>query len=88
MNQIIECVANVSEGRNTTVLDALSQAIQGVMGVGLLDHHADRDHHRSVFTFAGKPTAVIQAAYELTRSSVSHIDLRAHIGQPPKGGSS
>ena len=86
MPQIIECVANVSEGRKASVLNALSQSIKGVPEVVLLDHHSDGDHHRSVFTFAGKPNAVIQAAFKLVQTAIPLIDLRTHTGEHPRVG--
>jgi len=86
MHQIIECVANVSEGRNAPILDILRQSIQGVKGVALLDRHTDWDHHRTVFTFAGQPSAVVQAAYELVRTAIPLIDLHTHAGEHPRVG--
>ena len=86
MQQIIECAANVSEGRDATVLDALTKAIQAVKDVGLLDRHTDWDHHRSVFTFAGRPEAVIQAAFELIQTAMPLIDLNTHRGEHPRVG--
>ncbi|UCE62908.1 MAG: glutamate formimidoyltransferase [Nitrospirota bacterium] len=86
MQQIIECVANVSEGRDATVLDALTNAIRGVTDVRLLDRHTDWDHHRSVFTFAGRPEAVIQAVFELVQTALPLIDLNTHRGEHPRVG--
>ena len=65
MNSINECVANVSEGRDARIVNTLENAIQSVTGVALLDRHVDPDHHRSVFTFAGNPEAVTEAAFQL-----------------------
>lgn len=86
MQSIIECVANVSEGRDAAVLDALTQAILAIPNVGLLDRHTDWDHHRSVFTFAGRPEAVTQAAFQLIQKAVPLIDLNIHHGEHPRVG--
>ena len=86
MQQIIECVANVSEGRDAGVLHALTKTVQGIQGVRLLDRHADWDHHRSVFTFAGRAEAVMQAAFDLTQAALPLIDLNTHKGQHPRVG--
>jgi len=86
MQQIIECVANVSEGRDATVLEALTNAILAVTEARLLDRHTDWDHHRSVFTFGGRPEAVIQAAFELIQIAVPLIDLNTHRGEHPRVG--
>ena len=86
MNPIIECVANVSEGRDADVLQALENGLQSVREVALLDRHADPDHHRSVFTFAGPPEAVTLAAFELIQTAVPLIDLNNHHGNHPRVG--
>lgn len=83
---LVECVPNVSEGRNTKVLDTLASAIEAVQGVALLDRHTDADHHRSVFTFAGDPHAVAQAAFACIQRAVSLLDIRKHRGVHPRVG--
>jgi glutamate formiminotransferase len=78
----IECVVNVSEGRDQGVLTELADAA----GPALLDLHRDPDHHRSVFTLAGEAEQVSQAARELARASVARLDLRTHRGVHPRQG--
>ena len=58
MDKWVECIPNISEGRDKAVLDAIRAAVETTPGVYLLDDSADPDHHRSVFTFAGAPSAV------------------------------
>jgi glutamate formiminotransferase len=77
---VLECVPNVSEGRDNARLDALSAAC----GSALLDRHVDRDHHRAVFTLAG-PDAE-DAARALARAVASQLDLRTHAGAHPRLG--
>jgi glutamate formiminotransferase len=55
---LLECVPNVSEGRDARVIDALAGAIRRVTTVKLANVHTDPDHHRSVFTILGSPPAV------------------------------
>ncbi|HJR76423.1 MAG TPA: glutamate formimidoyltransferase [Nitrospiraceae bacterium] len=86
MKQIVECVANFSEGRNPETVRALVIAIQSVPGVAVLDETMDRDHHRSVVTFAGRPFSVAEAAFQATRIAAGLIDLRVHEGQHPRIG--
>ena len=86
MKPLIECVPNVSEGRNSKILDGLQEAIKTVKGVALLDVHTDPDHHRSVLTFAGYPQAVIQAAFQLVNVATTLIDVTAHCGEHPRVG--
>jgi len=77
---VLECVPNVSEGRDDARLDSLSAAC----GAALLDRHVDRDHHRSVFTLAGPD--VEHAARALARAVASQVDLRTHAGAHPRLG--
>ncbi len=78
----LECVANVSEGRDQRVLRELA----GACGDVLLDLHSDLDHHRSVFTLAGPPDAVQEAARSLARMAVEVLDLSGHDGAHPRFG--
>ena len=86
VDRIIECVPNFSEGRNQTTVRALVRAVESVPGVWLLDHTMDRDHHRSVLSFAGEPDAVAEAAFRAIRVATDLIDLRKHKGVPPRVG--
>jgi glutamate formiminotransferase len=77
-----ECVVNVSEGRDTVVLESLARAA----GENLLDLHSDADHHRSVFTVAGRPSDVAEAVRSLARETVRSIDINTHEGAHPRVG--
>ena len=81
----LECVPNVSEGRDGGVLRRLGEAVDHA-GARLVDVHSDVDHHRSVFTFLGAPDAVERAALALGRLAVELIDLRRHAGVHPRIG--
>ena len=83
---ILECVPNVSEGRDRRVLERLAQSIRRVTGVTLADVHADPDHHRSVFTFLGAPVDVERAALNLAETVFAHVDMRRHHGVHPRIG--
>jgi glutamate formiminotransferase / 5-formyltetrahydrofolate cyclo-ligase len=78
-------VPNVSEGRDTAVLDAIGEAFTAG-GARLLDRHADPDHHRSVFTLAGEPGTLAQAVVSGAREAVARIDLTRHKGEHPRVG--
>jgi glutamate formiminotransferase len=82
---VIECVPNVSEGRNAAVIEAIAAALRST-GARLLDLHTDADHHRSVFTLAGSSAAVEDAALVLATECVARIDLRQHHGVHPRMG--
>ncbi len=86
MRKLIECVPNISEGRDQRVLDAIAEAIRAVPGVRLADIHADPDHHRSVFTFLGPPEAVEAAALAMAVRALELIDMRQHRGVHPRIG--
>jgi glutamate formiminotransferase len=82
---ILECVPNVSEGRDRALIRALADAVESA-GARLLDVHADVDHHRSVYTFLGEAPAVTAAALALARRAIDAIDLRRHRGVHPRIG--
>lgn len=74
---MLQCVVNISEGRDRAVIDAIASAAGG----DVLDVHIDADHHRSVLTLIGEdaPRAVAGAAVE-------RLDLRVHQGAHPRIG--
>ena len=86
MPPLIECVPNVSEGRDRGVIDALGAAISSVAGVTLLDVDPGADTNRTVFTFVGAPDAVGEAAVRLARRAHDLIDMSAHHGAHPRIG--
>ncbi|THJ24002.1 MAG: glutamate formimidoyltransferase [Nitrospira sp. CG24E] len=86
MDRIVECVPNFSEGRDRTTVHALAHAVESVPGIRLLDQTLDRDHHRSVLSFAGEPDAVAEAAFRAIRVATDLIDLRKHNGVHPRVG--
>jgi glutamate formiminotransferase len=83
---VLECVPNVSEGRDRRVVEAIADAVRGVPGVRLLDVHMDADHHRSVLTFLGAPEAVERAAVDLAAAVFARVDMRGHRGAHPRIG--
>ncbi|MEO6203379.1 MAG: glutamate formimidoyltransferase [Nitrospirales bacterium] len=86
MDRLVECVPNVSEGRDKAVLALLTECIQSVPDVSLLDLHVDPDHHRSVFTLVGEPTALATALFQFIQEAQHGIDLRRHHGEHPRIG--
>ncbi len=79
---VLECVVNVSEGRDTEVVAAIARAGSDA----LLDVHTDPDHHRSVLTLAGPGARLEDAVRAVARATVQHIDLRHHDGVHPRLG--
>ena len=82
----VECVPNVSEGRDAGLIEALAAAADGVPGAALLDRHVDPDHHRTVLTVAGEPEAVSEAVFRAAALAVERIDLTRHAGVHPRIG--
>src|SRR5512144_552167 len=86
MPTIIECVPNISEGRDRASIDAIAAAVRGVTGVRLLDVSSDASHNRSVLTFVGDGGAVRRAVAALFEAAIARIDLRRHQGEHPRMG--
>ncbi len=83
---LVECVPNVSEGRDRARIEAFAAAVRATPDVTLMDVHADPDHHRAVYSFAGPPDAVEAAALSLAARVIGTLDLRSHQGVHPRIG--
>jgi glutamate formiminotransferase/formiminotetrahydrofolate cyclodeaminase len=83
---LVECVPNVSEGRDPGVIAALSAAIRSVTPVCLLHVDAGADANRTVFTFAGPPERVGDAALALAHAVATQVDMRRQSGAHPRLG--
>lgn len=86
MKQIVECVPNFSEGRDSGVIDQITSAIKKVAGVELLDVDPGRDTNRTVVTFAGSPAGVEEAAFQAIKKAAELIDMSRHNGAHPRMG--
>ncbi|MBQ3849133.1 MAG: glutamate formimidoyltransferase [Clostridia bacterium] len=86
MAKIVECVPNISEGRNPEVVEAVVNEIRKVPGVTLLDYSSDASHNRSVLTFFGDPERVADAAVAVAKKAAELIDLTKHQGAHPRMG--
>ena len=84
--QIIECVPNFSEGRNLNVIKQITDSIETVKGVKLLDVDPGEATNRTVVTFVGEPDAVVEAAYRGVCKAGQLIDMRHHHGAHPRMG--
>ena len=78
--KIVECVPNISEGRNPEIYNAVAQAAASVAGVELLDVDPGQETNRTVITFVGEPDAVIEGAFQLVVKARELIDMRTHQG--------
>lgn len=82
----VECVPNISEGRNPAVVAQCVNAVASVQGVKVLNYTSDYDHNRSVITFIGTPEGVEEAAVRLCKKAAELIDLTMHSGEHPRMG--
>jgi glutamate formiminotransferase len=80
--ELLECVINLSEGRDTATLSAIGRTA----GPYLLDLHSDGDHHRSVLTLAGAPAELAEAVRSVAQATLAAVDLRSHRGAHPRFG--
>ena len=86
MNRILECVPNFSEGRNPAVIKEITNVIERVDGVKLLDVDPGKATNRTVVTFAGSPEQVVEAAFQAIKKAAEVIDMRFHTGEHPRFG--
>ena len=84
--RIIECVPNFSEGRDKNVIKAITDAIESVEGVRLLDVDPGEATNRTVVTFVGSPEDVVEAAFRGVRRAAELIDMSRHHGAHPRMG--
>lgn len=86
MKQLIECVPNFSEGRDMTIIKQITDQIESVEGVKLLDVDPGKATNRTVVTFVGEPEAVLEAAFLAVKRASEVIDMRTHKGEHPRFG--
>ena len=84
--QLIECVPNISEGRDSKIIETVSQIVETVEGVKLLDVDPGKATNRTVITFVGEPLPVIEAAFRLIKKASELIDMSKHTGEHPRFG--
>lgn len=84
--RLIECVPNFSEGRDRAVIKQITDAIESVEGVRLLDVDPGEATNRTVVTFVGDPESVQEAAFRGVRKAAELIDMSKHHGAHPRMG--
>lgn len=84
--RLLECVPNISEGKDQEKITSIAEEVKRHKGVKLLDISSDKDHNRSVFTFIGEPAAVKSAASSMALKAIELIDMRVHRGGHPRLG--
>jgi glutamate formiminotransferase/formiminotetrahydrofolate cyclodeaminase len=86
MEKIVECVPNFSEGKDKSIINAISAAVESIDGVKLLDVDPGADFNRTVFTFVGEPEPVLEAAFQAAKVGLALIDMSKHKGEHARMG--
>ncbi|MGE5427901.1 MAG: glutamate formimidoyltransferase [Methylococcaceae bacterium] len=86
MKQLIECVPNFSEGRDEKIISQITDAIQSVEGIKLLNVDPGKATNRTVVTFVGEPYQVVEAAFQGAKMASKLIDMSKHKGEHPRFG--
>src|SRR5919204_3761442 len=86
MSKLIECVPNFSDGRDQNVIRQITDAIESVDGVALLDVDPGASTNRTVVTFVGSPDATVEAAFCAIKKAAELIDMHKHKGAHPRMG--
>ena len=86
VSQLVECVPNISEGRDQEKIDLIVDAVRKIPGCTILGVEPDHDYHRTVITFAGSPKDVVSGAIALIEASIEHLDMQNHEGEHPRLG--
>jgi len=86
MSRLIECVPNFSEGRDMGIIKQITDTIEAVEGVMLLDVDPGKDTNRTVVTMVGEPEQVIEAAFNAIKRASELIDMSKHQGEHPRMG--
>ena len=84
--QIIECVPNISEGRDLKKIKTIANVVTEVEGIKLLDIDPGKATNRTVITFVGEPEQVIEAAFKLIKKASELIDMSKQTGEHPRFG--
>ena len=85
-DQLIECVPNFSEGNDMNIIKQITNEIESVEGVKLLNVDPGKATNRTVVTFVGNPQAVIDAAFLAIKKASELIDMSKHKGEHPRMG--
>src|SRR2546427_5408308 len=86
MKKLIECVPNFSEGREQNVIRQITDAIESIDGVSLLDVDPGASTNRTVVTFVGDPASAVEAAFRAIKKAAELIDMRGQKGAHPRMG--
>lgn len=84
--KLIECVPNFSEGRDSSLIKQITDVIEAIEGVKLIDVDPGKATNRTVVTFVGTPDEVVEAAFRAVAKAKELIDMSKHHGAHPRFG--
>lgn len=82
----ILCEVNISEGRNLQTIEQVKETILNTQEIKIIDIDSDKDHNRTVFTYIGEPTIMLEATKKLADKAIELIDMTKHQGSHPRMG--
>ncbi|EGC36019.1 hypothetical protein DICPUDRAFT_54842 [Dictyostelium purpureum] len=86
VDALVECVPNFSEGRDQSIIDAISKSIRDTPGCTLLDVDPGKSTNRTVYTFVGCPKSIVDGAVNAAKTAFKLIDMTKHHGEHPRMG--
>lgn len=86
MKKIVESIPNISEGRNSELVEKIVDEVRKTKDCILMDYSMDKDHNRSVITYMGTLEGVEEASIKIAKKAAELIDLRTHKGEHPRVG--
>jgi len=86
MMKLVECVPNISEGRDAAKIKQVTDVVEKFEGVKLLDVDPGKATNRTVITIVGEPQKVVEAAFQLIKKAQEVIDMSVHSGEHPRFG--
>ncbi len=83
---IVQCVPNISEGRNLDIIETIVEPLKNQNGFTLVSYEPDKDYNRTVITLIGEPQAMMKPLMKFIELAHQHIDMRNHEGEHPRMG--
>ncbi|MCF0161283.1 MAG: glutamate formimidoyltransferase [Fusobacterium necrophorum] len=86
MDKVLMTEVNISEGKDLELVEKVKESFMNIKGIEIMDIDSNIDHNRTVFTYKGEPSSVLEATKALAAKAVELIDMRDHKGSHPRMG--
>lgn len=86
MNKVVQCVPNISEGKDLSIIKYIIEPLENQQGFKLISYEPDQDYNRTVITLLGDPHAMIVPLIEFYKRALEKIDMNQHKGEHPRMG--